>query len=151
MPSSYRNFAVDFHNKGLRDLVSNNDDSIASIANYFKAHGWQTNAGVAQHAKLINQRYKQIQMNPRKANYNYTQLTANGIRPVTAAHNHPSRAALIELITAKGNEYWLAYPNFFVITRYNSSPQYALVVYLLSQQLKQQWIAMNAKKHRAYA
>lgn len=151
MPSSYRNFAVDFHNKGQRDLVTNNDDSIASIANYFKAHGWQTNAGVAQHARLVGTGYKSIQMNPRNANYYYQQLTSNGIRPVTAAHNHPSRAGLIELATAKGNEYWIAYPNFFVITRYNSSPQYALVVYLLSQQLKQQWIAMNAKKHRAYA
>lgn len=150
MPSSYRNFAVDFGNKGKRDLVNNNDDSIASIANYFKAHGWQPNAGVAQHAKLIGKRYQHIQMNPRTANYQYTQLTANGIKPVTAAHNHPSRAALMELTTAKGNEYWIAYPNFFVITRYNSSPQYALVVYLLSQQLKQQWVALNAKKHRAY-
>lgn len=150
MPSSYRNFAVDFKNKGRRDLVNNNDDAIASIANYFKAHGWQTNAGVAQHAKLIGTRYKNMQMNPRTANYNYSQLTANGIKPVTAAHNHPGRAALMELVTAQGNEYWIAYPNFFVITRYNSSPQYALVVYLLSQQLKQQWVAMNAKKHRAY-
>lgn len=151
MPSSYRKFAVDFHNKGVRDLVSNNDDSIASIANYFKAHGWQTNAGIAQYAKIVGSHYKHIQINPRRANYNYTQLTANGITPLTAAHNHPSRAALMELITAKGNEYWIAYPNFFVITRYNSSPQYALVVYLLSQQLKQQWVAMNSKKHRAYA
>lgn len=151
MPSSYRNFAVDFHHKGIRDLVDNNDDSIASVANYFKAHGWQANAGVAQHAKLIGTRYKHLQINPRKANYYYSQLIANGIKPMTAAHNHPARAGLIELTTANGNEYWLAYPNFFVITRYNSSPQYALVVYLFSQQLKQQWIAMNSKKHRAYA
>lgn len=150
MPSSYRNFAVDFHNKGKRDLVNNNDDSIASIANYFRAHGWQTNAGVAQNAKLVGTRYKRIQMNPRMANYNYTQLTSSGVKPITASYNHPSKAALMEMVTAKGNEYWLAYPNFFVITRYNSSPQYALAVYLLSQQLKQQWIVMNAKKHRAY-
>ncbi|MGC1181749.1 lytic murein transglycosylase B [Legionella sp.] len=150
MPSSYRNFAVDFNHKGQRDLVTNNDDSIASIANYFKAHGWQPNAGVVQNAKLVNTRYKSLQMNPKKTNYNYNELTAHGVRPITAAHNHPSRAALLELVTAKGNEYWIAYPNFFVITRYNSSPQYALVVYLLSQQLKQQWIAMNAKRHRAY-
>lgn len=150
MPSSYRNFAVDFSNKGKRDLVNNNEDAIASVANYFRAHGWQTNASVAQNAKLIGSRYKRIQMNPRTANYYYSQLTENGVKPVAATHNPPSRAALMELVTAKGNEYWIAYPNFFVITRYNSSPQYALVVYLLSQQLKQQWVAMNAKKHKAY-
>jgi len=99
---------------------------------------------------VVGTRYKRIQVNPRKTNYYYTQLIANGVKPMTAAHNHPSRAALIELVTAKGNEFWIAYPNFFVITRYNSSPQYALVVYLLSQQLKQQWAAVNIKKHRAY-
>lgn len=151
MPSSYRNFAVDFHHKGIRDLVNNNDDAIASIANYFRAHGWETNAGVAQPAKLVGTKYKNIRTNPRRANYQYAQLAAQGVKPVTAAYHHPAQAGLIELTTAKSNEYWLAYPNFFVITRYNSSPQYALVVYLLSQQLKQQWIAMNAKRHRAYA
>lgn len=151
MPSSYRSYAVDFNHKGKRDLVSNNDDSIASIANYFHRHGWKENNGVAQHAVLTGKRYKRIQVNPKTPNYYYSQLVANGVKPETAAHNHPSRAALIELVTAQGNEYWIAYPNFFVITRYNSSPQYALVVYLLSQQLKKQWIAMNIKKHRAHA
>ncbi|QMT60606.1 lytic murein transglycosylase B [Legionella sp. PC997] len=151
MPSSYRNFAVDFNNTGKRDLVSNNADSIGSIANYFHQHGWKTNDGVAQNAKLVGSLHKRIQMNPKRPNYYYSQLLAHGVKPITAAHNHPSRAALIELVTAKGNEYWIAYPNFFVITRYNSSPQYALVVYLLAQQLKQQWTAMNKKKLRAYA
>lgn len=151
MPSSYRNYAVNFNNQGKGDLVSNSEDSIASIANYFKQHGWRTNDGIAQHARIIGNRYKHIQMNPKKPNYYYSQLVSNGIKPITAAHNHPSRAGLIELITDAGNEYWIAYPNFFVITRYNSSPQYALVVYLLSQQLKMQWLAMNTKKQRAYA
>ncbi|WP_454783946.1 lytic murein transglycosylase B [Legionella sp. WA2024007413] len=151
MPSSYRNFAVDFNNTGKRDLVSNNADSIGSIANYFHQHGWKTNDGVAQNAKLVGSLHKRIQMNPKRPNYYYSQLLAHGVKPITAAHNHPSRAALIELVTAEGNEYWIAYPNFFVITRYNSSPQYALVVYLLAQQLKQQWTVMNKKKLRAYA
>lgn len=150
MPSSYRYYAVDFANKGKRDLINSNSDSIASIANYFHKHGWKLNEGIAQHAKLVGGRFHSIQANPKAANYTYAQLQKAGVRPMTASHNHPYRAGLIELTTAQGNEYWLAYPNFFVITRYNSSPQYALVVYLLSQQLKTQWIAQNAKKHRAY-
>ncbi len=151
MPSSYRYYAVDYYNKGKRDLVGNNGDVIASVANYFNKHGWKTNEGIAQTAKLKGYRYKKIRFNPRSANYHVSQLEAAGVRPVTASYNHPPRAGLIELITGDGKEYWLAYPNFFVITRYNSSPQYALVVYLLSQQLKQQWVALNTKKHRAYA
>lgn len=150
MPSSYRYYAVDFNNTGTRDLMTNNDDSIGSIANYFSKHGWKLNEGIAQNARLSGWRFKRIKTNPRTANYTYSQLEQAGVKPITAAHNHPKRAALIELMTDDGKEYWLAYPNFFVITRYNSSPQYALVVYLLSQQLKKQRLEMNAKKHRAY-
>jgi len=151
MPSSYRYYAVKFNNKGVRDLVNSNEDSIASIANYIHKHGWKMNEGIAQLAQLHGQDYKKIHVNPRKANYRYSQLKSAGIKPVTAAYNHPSRAGLIELNTTEGNEYWLAYPNFFVITRYNSNPQYALTVYLLSQQLKKQWAEINTTKHRAYA
>ena len=150
MPSSYRYYAVDFNNKGRRDLIADNADAIGSIANYFHKHGWKLNGGIAQPAKISGWSYKHIQMNPKTANYNFAQLEAAGIKPVTASIHHPGRAGVIELITDEGNEYWLAYPNFFVITRYNSSPQYALVVYLLSQQLKQQWAILNTKKHRAY-
>lgn len=152
MPSNYRIFAIDYNNKGYRDLIRSNDDSIASIANYLHRHGWKASEGVAQSARLAQGRTPQhIKINPRKANYTYKQLVNAGIKPTTAAYNHPARAGLIELETDAGKEYWLAYPNFFVITRYNSSPQYALAVYLLSQQLKQQWTQMNIKKHRAYA
>lgn len=150
MPSSYRYYAVDFNNKGRRDLVTDNADSIGSIANYFHKHGWRINGGIAQPATISGWKYKHIQMNPKTANYNFVQLHSAGIKPITASQNHPARAGVIELMTGEGKEYWLAYPNFFVITRYNSSPQYALVVYLLSQQLKQQWMAQNTKKHRAY-
>ncbi|KTD75276.1 lytic murein transglycosylase B [Legionella waltersii] len=151
MPSSYRYYAVDFSNKGARDLVNNSHDAIGSIANYFHKHGWKTNQGVAQFAKVSGRKYKSLRTNPRTANYAMSQLSAAGIKPVTASSYNPPRAGLIELVTNKGNEYWLAYPNFFVITRYNSSPQYAMVVYLLSQQLKQHRRDYIEKKHRAYA
>ncbi|KGP63035.1 lytic transglycosylase [Legionella norrlandica] len=151
MPSSYRYYAVDFNNNGRRDLINDNSDSIASIANYFHKHGWRLNQGIAQPAKVSGWRYKRLYMNPKTANYNYSQLISAGIKPITASQNHPARAGLIELDTKRGKEYWIAYPNFFIITRYNASPQYALVVYLLSQQLKQHWYANMTKKHRAYA
>lgn len=151
MPSSYRYYAVDFNNKGKRDLMTDNGDVIASVANYFHKHGWKLNEGIVQNARLTGTRYRNIITNPKTANYHYSQLEAAGVKPITASHNHPTRAALLELATEEGKEYWLAYPNFFVITRYNSSPQYALVVYLLSQQLKNQWAELNLKKHRAYA
>src|SRR5690606_33614095 len=56
MPSSYRNFAVDFDGDGFTDIWNNPTDAIGSIANYFKAHGWQTGKQVVVPAKLVRTR-----------------------------------------------------------------------------------------------
>ena len=88
-------------------------------------------------------------MNSKTPNYSYNQLISNGVRPSSYVSNHPSKAGVIELMTQQGEEYWFAYPNFYVITRYNSSPQYALVVYLLAQQLGSQW-ALAQRSDRAH-
>jgi membrane-bound lytic murein transglycosylase B len=40
MPSSFRNYAVDFNGNGHTNLWDP-VDAIGSVANYFKAHGWR--------------------------------------------------------------------------------------------------------------
>ncbi len=146
MPSSYRTFAVDYAGHGRRDLVSNNQDVIGSVANYFHQHGWSNNESVVQPVQLAGVKPEQLAVNSKHADYTYGQLISSGVIPLSGMSRHPSQAGLIELITDKGNEYWLAYPNFYVITRYNSSPQYALAVYLLAQQLREQR-ALAMMKH----
>ena len=148
MPSSYRYYAASFNDNPHKDLMNDNDAVIASVANYFHKHGWKLHDGVVQPAKINGDSITRINTAYKKALYTPKQLAAAGIHPVTAPINQPRKAGVIELTTQAGPEYWMAYPNFYVITRYNSSPQYALVVYLLSEQLKRQWIALN---ERAFA
>lgn len=143
MPSSYRNYAVDFAGNGKRDLMNQDSDVIGSIANYIHQHGWKTNGGVAQMASVRGSRYKRLAINSKVPGYELKQIFASGIRPISAIEDHPSKAGVIELTTSSGPEYWLAYPNFYVITHYNSSPQYALVVYLFAQQLNEQWASLQ--------
>jgi membrane-bound lytic murein transglycosylase B len=145
MPSSYRFYAVDFTGNGKRDLINDDEDAIGSVANYFHKHGWTLNSEVAQPAHIKGFAYQRIRTNTRSPSYGLQHLMAAGIKPNSPIAGHPQRAGLIELTTPQGPEYWLAYPNFYVITRYNSSPQYALVVYLFAQQLHNQWASMHAQ------
>jgi len=52
-------------------------------------------------------------------------------------------AALIELKTRAGREYWIGLNNFYVITRYNHSPLYAMAVYQLGQAIIKKRDARN--------
>src|SRR6185436_14509530 len=52
MPSSYRKYAVDAQDDKRRDLWADWGDVFASIANYFREHGWQTGAPVMSEVDL---------------------------------------------------------------------------------------------------
>jgi membrane-bound lytic murein transglycosylase B len=52
-------------------------------------------------------------------------------RPPRARPNLP--ATLLTLEGVNGPEYWIGYQNFYVITRYNRSPMYAMAVHQLAQ------------------
>lgn len=151
MPSSYRFYAANFSGDAKKDLMNDDQAVIASVANYFHKHGWRLYQGVAQPAKVSSRRVNRINTSYKTAVYSTKQLAAAGVKPLTASMNQPAKVGLIELTTQNGPEYWMTYPNFYVITRYNTSPQYALVVYLLSQQLKNQWAMAGQNRTFAYA
>lgn len=148
MPSSYRTYAVDYYGHGRPDLMSKDRDVIISVANYFKQHGWQTQqTDIAEKVSVSPQHLGRLVLNSKKPNYTVPQLRQAGVRPPLqyAVGVHPQEAGLLELMTDKGAEYWMAYPNFYVITRYNTSPQYALVVHLLAQSLREHYVGMTSK------
>lgn len=147
MPSSYRFYAVNFAGSGKVDLMNEDRDVISSVANYFHQHGWALNDAVAQPAIVRGARYRQLNTNSKFPAYAFKHLLSSGVRPSSMLPNHPNKAGVIELLTQQGEEYWVAYPNFYVITRYNSSPQYALVVYLLAQQLGTEWASAQRVGH----
>jgi len=148
IPSSYRYYAVNFSGNPKKDLMHDDEAVIASVANYFHQHGWHLNEAVTQPANISGSRYKKIHTDYKTATYHPRELARAGVKPATRSSERlPEHAGLIELTTQLGSEFWVTYPNFYVITRYNTSPQYALVVYLLSQQLNKQWASLASNKY----
>tara|TARA_R100000656_G_scaffold33594_1_gene28886 strand:- start:7 stop:1047 length:1041 start_codon:yes stop_codon:yes gene_type:complete len=148
MPSSYRNYAVDFSGDGFTDIWNNPTDAIGSVANYFKRHGWQTGKPVVVPAKLTKSRATLLANESFNTvvqpTMNVSDWKKNGVAPTKNIANRTPVIA-IEFDGVNGLEYWLGLQNFYTITRYNRSPMYAMAVYDLSLEIKQA-MQKNTKK-----
>ena len=135
LPSSYRKYAIDFDGDGRSDLVGSTSDAIGSIANYYQKFGWATDAMVA------------LRIDSGDADLGA--LIAAGLRPHTAVRDLRKRglvvpprvddnaeAAVFTVENEAGPELWLGLNNFYVITRYNRSVNYAMAVYELAQAIR---------------
>ncbi|GHE60805.1 lytic murein transglycosylase B [Roseivirga thermotolerans] len=135
MPSSYLAYAKSFKDDGSADLISDPADAIASVANYLKVHRWQQGEPVATKAtftRKVTNLNKQV-IKPKNKLSDYTAL---GIKP--AANHIPGStpATLVILDNESDKEHWYGFYNFYVITRYNRSPMYAMAVYQLAEAMK---------------
>ena len=140
IPSSYRNFAVDFDTDGKRDLWHNNADGIGSVANYFQQHGWLPGQPVVTKASVSGVLWKKLDGDVLKPQYSLDILKNHKVKPVskvTATGEH----SFIHLEGKKAPELWIGHDNFYVITRYNHSKKYAMAVYQLSQAIKKKYQA----------
>lgn len=132
MPSSYKHFGVDYNQDGEINL-HHPEDTIASIANYLKDHGWRSDEEVATRVSYKGTRFKQY-----KTGYNtkYDRKELKGIRPKYGQWNYYDKVRLIKLNKKHYDELWYGAKNFYVITRYNHSAYYAMSVHQLAQKIK---------------
>ncbi len=135
IPSSYREYAVDFDGDGKRDLWHSERDVLGSVANYFKVHGWQLGAPVVARAKVTGTAYKALLDKGTQPHMPASELRKYGVS-ITPPADPTTQVALIELDGADGLEQWVVFNNFYVITRYNRSPLYAMSVFQLSEAIK---------------
>lgn len=131
--SSYREYAVDFDGDGKRDLWNNMADVIGSVANYFKAHGWQRNGDVIK-AAAVTRQLVDVTREKLKPHTSIGDFRKQGVVS-GKAYADDVMVTLVTLEGDEGTEYWFGLKNFYVITRYNHSALYAMAVYQLSQEL----------------
>ncbi len=139
MPSSFRNYAVDFDRDGQRDIWHNNSDVIASVANYFIKHQWQVGQAIAIPVSATGESYKYVLSKDLKPDLRIDQLESLNLK-ISRTLPFNTKVKLLayeqEVLGQKtSEELWVGLDNFYVITRYNHSPLYAMAVYQLSQSI----------------
>ncbi|WP_421954872.1 lytic murein transglycosylase B [Polaromonas sp.] len=131
MPSSWGKYAVDFDGDGTIDLWNSPADVIGSVANYFKAFGWQPGMPTDYPVSFDRSR---LDMDALMApdilpTFSVASFTAKGAVLKGPALQHTGPLALIELLNgADAPQYVAGTENFYVITRYNWSSYYAMSV-----------------------
>lgn len=135
MPSSYREYAVDLDGDGKRDLWRSTPDVIGSVANYLHRHGWQAGQPVVRRARASGDAAFDMISRNLKPTLSVGEWQEKGF--TSSSELLPTLpAAVLKLVEKDRNSYWLTFNNFYVITRYNRSPRYAMAVYELSQEIK---------------
>lgn len=140
MPESYRNDALDFDDDGSIDLWHSPADAIGSIANYLNQRGWRKDGGLVY--PLVRK-----PANPgATGTYGPSVPRARVMRELNllndetfiewSGDNPPDFLASLSLQGEDRELYWLIDNNFFVITRYNNSPMYAMAVIDLATQIE---------------
>lgn len=136
IPSSYRAYAVDANGDGRRDIWTDWEDVIGSVANYFRRHGWREGEPVADPAMRPSDFSGPEPTNRLELDATVESLIELGYE--FAARLPGTAPAAVFSFEAEGGgaEYWIGYHNFHVITRYNRSPKYALAAHQLAQAIR---------------
>ena len=131
MPSSYRRYAVTYKSPHHINLQKNNNDIMASVANYLKENGWQRGEPILTKTVVTKKSaLKTIVPNvpPTKT---LGELRALGFK-VDSKYSSTLKANIVQLATPDGALYEMGFNNFYTIMRYNTSVNYAMAVYMLS-------------------
>ncbi|WP_239324587.1 lytic murein transglycosylase B [Snodgrassella gandavensis] len=136
MPSSFRQYAVDWDGDGRRDIWRNSGDTLASVANYMKQHGWQSGAPIAVPVAMQSTpQLQQIIDEPTGLKYTAGQLRQLGV-VIPAQIGNQEKGVLYRLEKSPGEyDYWFGLNNFYTIWQYNHSRHYVAAVRQIANNL----------------
>ena len=131
MPSSFRDYAVDFDGDGKRDIWGSVPDALGSTANYLKQHGWIAGVPWGCEADLPDGYQpgaaEQARFQPVSA------WAARGVACAGGLSLPISGEAMLLLPAGLRGPALLVTPNFKVIKSYNNSTSYALAVAMIGE------------------
>ncbi len=129
MPSKFLAYAVDFDGNGRRDIWTSVPDTLASIANFLKQHGWQPGRDWGYEAQIPNKISCALE-GPEQGN-TIRQWVKNGVKRVGGRpfpSNELKRKGFLLMPAGRRGPAFIATKNFYVIKTFNESDLYALFV-----------------------
>jgi membrane-bound lytic murein transglycosylase B len=142
MPSSFQHFAVDEDGAGRPNLWSDWADIFGSVANYLQQHGWEYGQPVLAEATLGTAPAPAM---PSAVTLDTTLGGLRGLGMSVASNLDDATACLvIPAALSSGTSYRVGFRNFYVITRYNRSPLYAMAVNDLAEAIAARVLAPDA-------
>jgi membrane-bound lytic murein transglycosylase B len=146
MPSSYLRYAVDFDGDGRRDIWTSTADTLASMANYLKGHGWDGNYTWGREVRVQSAASARIGNSVTQRTQGCSAVRSMteplplgewqrlGVR-LTDGSALPTADLSASLVEADTRQF-LVYPNYEALLGYNCAHFYALTVALLSDRLR---------------
>ncbi len=138
MPTTYRQYAVDFDRDGRRDIWQSSADALASAANYLRLSGWQQGQPWGLEVELPSRGFDYAVADGVQSK-TLEQWFALGIQPRNdeADIRHLAQhSATLFLPSGHQGPAYLFMDNFRSILKYNNSTSYALAIGLLSNTLE---------------
>ncbi|MET0481471.1 MAG: lytic murein transglycosylase [Aestuariivirgaceae bacterium] len=138
MPTSYLKFSVDHDRDGLHDIWTNVPDSLASIANFLKAHGWQ--AGHQWGAEVILPEGFRFGTGFQPG----ARWSSAGVRRRDGQPIPPADDFYLLLLSGARGPAFLVSANYQVLKEYNHSDLYAISIGLIANRIASGDTAMPA-------
>ncbi len=138
MPSSYRYYAVTYEGTHYINLQKNEDDIMASVANYLKKNGWKRDEPIIAEVTVSKKSALTLLRPNVPPTKTLKQLSALGLQ-VDGDYDANLKANIVRLNMPEEPLYYMGFNNFYAIARYNTSINYAMAVYTLSSILDQCW------------
>lgn len=145
LPSSYRNYGVNFDEEGQVDLTNSIVDAIGSIGNYLQAFGWERDVPVMLAAQYKEDRVDRSASKTNGIKFNsslkpHTNIRRTAIRyglipasSLTKQSWRPTDKVTLLKFAGEEPELWMGLNNYYVLSRYNPSHKYVMALYLLSR------------------
>ena len=137
LPSTLVKFAIDYDNDGTKDIWNNPSDTLASIANYLNAFGWDNNLEWGYEVQLSEDINCYLEgPDHSRSLAQWKKLGVSRFKKKDFPKDHLNDSYSLMFPAGTYGPIYLVSKNFYAIKKYNNSDLYALSVGFIGDKIK---------------